>query len=89
MVTTLELSEWLTKMCWAAMSEAHEKAGVMHGDISAGNIMIWFDGERFRGVLNDWDLAYHLEGVATKEFNHTVSDGYMTICISIVAEWYD
>ena len=37
-----------------AISEAYETAGILHRDISAGNIMIDFNG---RGLLNDWDHA--------------------------------
>ncbi|KDR84297.1 hypothetical protein GALMADRAFT_262601 [Galerina marginata CBS 339.88] len=37
-----------------AHQEAFEKCGILHHDISAGNIMINDEG---RGILNDWDLA--------------------------------
>ncbi|KDR84298.1 hypothetical protein GALMADRAFT_87215 [Galerina marginata CBS 339.88] len=37
-----------------AHQEAFQKCGILHRDISAGNIMINDEG---RGILNDWDLA--------------------------------
>ncbi|THU80557.1 hypothetical protein K435DRAFT_809789 [Dendrothele bispora CBS 962.96] len=37
-----------------AHTNAHEKAGLLHGDVSAGNILVTEDG---RGLLNDWELS--------------------------------
>ena len=37
-----------------AIDKAYHSAGLLHRDISFGNIMITADG---RGVLNDWDHA--------------------------------
>lgn len=39
--------------------QAWENAGVLHRDISVGNIMI--DIETGRGFLNDWDLCKYKE----------------------------
>lgn len=60
------------------MSEAHEDAwkfaGVMHRDISVGNILMLPDanpeavGVSVREILNDWDLCKYKEelGAATQ-----------------------
>ena len=37
-----------------AMAEAYEKAGLLHRDLSIGNVMLTREG---RGILNDWDHA--------------------------------
>ncbi|KAJ3491200.1 hypothetical protein NLI96_g876 [Meripilus lineatus] len=42
--------------------QAHEQAwvaGVLHRDISCGNILILRDGSDMRGILNDWDMCKH------------------------------
>ncbi|CAA7259406.1 unnamed protein product [Cyclocybe aegerita] len=39
---------------FTAHREAFEKCGILHRDISGGNIML---DENGRGILNDWDLA--------------------------------
>ncbi|KAJ3485963.1 hypothetical protein NLI96_g4580 [Meripilus lineatus] len=38
----------------SAHKAAWEKAGILHGDVSPGNILITEDG---RGILNDWDMC--------------------------------
>jgi serine/threonine protein kinase len=43
----------------SALTGAHDKAGILHRDISPGNILIYGDG----GLLIDWDLAVPLSGV--------------------------
>jgi aminoglycoside phosphotransferase (APT) family kinase protein len=46
----------LTKLI--AWKDALEKAGVMHGDISSGNILIYEkEPNCFQGLLVDWDLS--------------------------------
>lgn len=37
---------------FAAISQAYDVAGILHNDVSLGNVMIGTDG---RGILNDWD----------------------------------
>ncbi|KAJ3491198.1 hypothetical protein NLI96_g874 [Meripilus lineatus] len=42
--------------------QAHKQAwdaGVLHRDISCGNILILRDGSDMRGILNDWDMCKH------------------------------
>jgi serine/threonine protein kinase len=50
--------------------EAYEKAGILHRDISPGNIMITEDG---RGFLIDWDLAKSIHGEGARSLGRTVS----------------
>ena len=38
-----------------AMSVAYKSAGILHQDVSIGNVMVTEDG---RGILNDWDCAW-------------------------------
>ncbi|KAG1734425.1 uncharacterized protein EDB91DRAFT_1250943 [Suillus paluster] len=49
-------SHWLVEAVWDALlahKDAYEKAGVLHRDLSIGNIVIYFG----KGILIDWDLA--------------------------------
>ena len=39
---------------WLAIDKAYSSAGLLHRDVSYGNVMITPEG---RGVLNDWDHA--------------------------------
>ncbi|RDB28827.1 hypothetical protein Hypma_014861 [Hypsizygus marmoreus] len=45
---------------YTAHMQAYEKCGIIHRDISAGNIML---DDNNRGILNDWDLAKHEEDI--------------------------
>jgi hypothetical protein len=53
-----------------AHGEAYEKAGILHRDISPGNIMITKEG---RGFLIDWDLAKSIHGEGAHLPGRTVS----------------
>jgi hypothetical protein len=53
-----------------AHGEAYEKAGILHRDISPGNIMITEEG---RGFLIDWDLAKSIHGEGAHLPGRTVS----------------
>ena len=45
------------KILYLAHEVAHE-AGIIHRDISAGNILLWYDPEQgWHGLLNDWELS--------------------------------
>ena len=44
-----------------AHKEAFEKAGILHRDISVGNILITPDG---RGLLIDWELCKRVKDLA-------------------------
>ncbi|KAI0645269.1 hypothetical protein C8Q79DRAFT_911766 [Trametes meyenii] len=48
--------------CVKAHSQAYEH-GIIHRDISAGNMLLWRDPNRggWQGLLNDWELSKHLE----------------------------
>ena len=75
---------------------AHEHAyrlGIIHCDISAGNILLWKDSDGdWYGLLNDWALSRRLnvEHMNERQPNHMVCsifilssvDGYKLICIS-------
>ncbi|KAH7905017.1 hypothetical protein BJ138DRAFT_1106337 [Hygrophoropsis aurantiaca] len=56
-LTTFKTPKWLVQGIRDAF-QAHrriaEECGLLHGDISAGNILITQDG---RGVLTDWDIS--------------------------------
>ena len=45
-----------------AHSEAYEKAGILHRDISVGNIMLYKGG----GFLIDWDLSKFTKLIGTE-----------------------
>jgi RIO-like serine/threonine protein kinase len=45
---------------YTAHKLAWEKAGILHRDISVGNILITKDGH---GLLIDWDLCKHQENL--------------------------
>ena len=45
------------------MSKAYSSAGLLHRDLSVGNVMIDSDG---RGVLNDWDHAGSKDEAASR-----------------------
>jgi len=42
------------------MQQAHDVAGILHRDISAGNIIITDQSE---GLLIDWDMAKSLDEI--------------------------
>ena len=50
----------LTAVILSAHKAAWEEAGVLHRDVSPGNILITEDGE---GILNDWDMCKYKEDV--------------------------
>ncbi|KAJ3485949.1 hypothetical protein NLI96_g4578 [Meripilus lineatus] len=62
-----DVVEMLRAVCFAvaAHKAAWEKAGVLHRDISPGNILITENG---RGILNDWDMCKYKEDVGTWRF---------------------
>lgn len=46
------------------MSTAHSEAyahGIIHRDISVGNMLIYDNGVREYGLLNDWELSKRLD----------------------------
>lgn len=45
----------------SAHQQAWELAGVLHRDVSSGNILILDDGEACVGILNDWDMCKYKE----------------------------
>ena len=65
----------------AAHREAVEKAGILHRDISAGNLLICEykskdangSPER-RGLLTDWELSKPLKELVQRQPERTVSD---------------
>jgi serine/threonine protein kinase len=44
----------------AAWDDAVRKAGILHRDISAGNILLCGEGDAVCGKLSDWDLCSRL-----------------------------
>ena len=65
----------------AAHREAVEKAGILHRDISAGNLLICEyksqDANRRperRGLLTDWELSKPLDVPGARQPERTVSD---------------
>jgi RIO-like serine/threonine protein kinase len=63
----------------AAHKEALEKAGILHRDISVGNILITVDG---RGLLIDWDLCKRVKdlvngGASERSVRSFFADVYM------------
>ncbi|KAI0644465.1 hypothetical protein C8Q79DRAFT_1011511 [Trametes meyenii] len=47
---------YVLRCCIAAHSEAY-KHGVIHRDISAGNVLMYYREGRWCGLLNDWELS--------------------------------
>ncbi|RPD57788.1 hypothetical protein L227DRAFT_655338 [Lentinus tigrinus ALCF2SS1-6] len=47
--------------CCIDAHKAAYKAGIIHRDISAGNILLWYNaGVGWQGMLNDWELSKHV-----------------------------
>jgi len=66
----------------SAHKEAYEVLGIIHRDVSAGNIMIIISSTKDdrRGLLNDWDLARKIKDVkagGAKQHERTVCDLYV------------
>ncbi|KAA1467223.1 hypothetical protein DENSPDRAFT_832218 [Dentipellis sp. KUC8613] len=59
-----------------ALGEAHERAGVLHQDISGENIMITAQG---KGILIDWDMARDTSYKAPDEFQRTGTWRFMSV----------
>ena len=59
-----------------AHQDAWEKAGVLHRDVSMGNILI--DVITGNGFLNDWDLCKYKEEMnqVASQPSRSVSDGH-------------
>ncbi|KAH9949650.1 hypothetical protein B0H21DRAFT_889526 [Amylocystis lapponica] len=73
--------------CLFAHSDAVEKAGILHRDISSGNLLMvkekWPDGSiRHSGLLNDWELSKEIP-VGTWQFLSAMSlnDKYKQIVL--------
>lgn len=64
---------------FVAIKVAYESGGLLHCDVSAGNIMISPTG---RGVLNDWDHALDILLRKLRHPGRTVSQQ------SLCGEWY-
>ena len=59
--------------------DAWEKAGILHRDVSVGNIMIDVTSteEDFKAFLNDWDLCKYKEDIRRGVRQHAgISVGY-------------
>ncbi|KAK0492220.1 hypothetical protein EDD18DRAFT_1465425 [Armillaria luteobubalina] len=54
----------VTLNAFVAHRDAFEKCGLLHRDVSGGNILILSNGE---GMLNDWDLAIHMDECQTDQ----------------------
>ena len=66
---------WLTHRMNVAHAGAY-KAGIIHRDISAGNMLIYRDDEgEWRGLLNDWELSKKVDGdyLESRQPDRTVS----------------
>ncbi|KAG2137103.1 uncharacterized protein EDB93DRAFT_1046386, partial [Suillus bovinus] len=66
-LTNFPRSHRLVEAVWDALlahKDAYEKAGVLHRDLSIGNIVMF----RGKGILIDWDLA---KSVSTKVIHFT------------------
>ncbi|KAI0291947.1 hypothetical protein B0F90DRAFT_304810 [Multifurca ochricompacta] len=62
-----------------AHSAAYERTGMLHRDVSAGNILIGEDG---RGILIDWDLSKRVtKGVEEKARQHSRTGTWQFISI--------
>ncbi|KAF8875393.1 hypothetical protein BD779DRAFT_1651255 [Infundibulicybe gibba] len=59
-----------------AHRQAFERCGILHRDISGGNIMMTGDG---RGILNDWDLARHISADGCRQHDRTGTWQFMSI----------
>ena len=74
------LSVWKRSLTHISAHEAAYKAGVLHRDISAGNIMIVDKGEPniTGGILIDWDLCKIVnpedKRTSARQFRRTVSE---------------
>lgn len=66
-----------------AHKEAYSEAGILHCDISPGNILISFDN---RGVLIDWDHAKDVHDIPVRSLGRTVC-GYTSIVLHHAHEY--
>jgi RIO-like serine/threonine protein kinase len=64
----------------AAHKEALEKAGILHRDISVGNILITVDG---RGLLIDWDLCKRVKDLVNgaRASERSVRSFFADVCM--------
>ena len=63
------------KVLHLAHEAAHE-AGIIHRDISAGNILLWYNPDQgWHGLLNDWELSKKIDGdyLESRQPDRTVS----------------
>ena len=75
------LSVWRHSLTHITAHKAAYKAGVLHHDISTGNILIADKGTTSSGILIDWDLSKAFNS----EDKHTVARQY-TRTVSILYE---
>ncbi|TFK88445.1 hypothetical protein K466DRAFT_662291 [Polyporus arcularius HHB13444] len=64
--------------CLLAHQAAYEKAGIIHRDISSGNILLYKKNGVWVGLLNDWELSKQVNAPAARQPDRTGTWQFMS-----------
>ncbi|TFK88449.1 hypothetical protein K466DRAFT_488926 [Polyporus arcularius HHB13444] len=64
--------------CILAHQAAYERAGIIHRDISSGNILLYKENGVWVGLLNDWELSKRVNAPAVRQPDRTGTWQFMS-----------